>query len=58
MFQLPMEEIRQQEYFPNIPPAKPQQTHQENEDAEDLQNSLMSFNKMYIILFSGFKSNE
>ena len=31
-----MEEIRQQEYLCNIPQAKPQQTHQENEDAEDL----------------------
>ena len=30
-----MEEIRQQEYLCNIPPARPQQTHQENEEAEE-----------------------
>jgi integrase/recombinase XerD len=30
-----MEEIRQKEYFSNIPPARSQQTHQEKEDAEE-----------------------
>jgi len=30
-----MEEIRQQEYVSNIPPSKPQQTHQKNEDVEE-----------------------
>jgi len=30
-----MEEIREQEYISNIPPAKPQQTHQKNEDVEE-----------------------
>jgi len=31
-----IKEIKQQKYFCNITPAKPQQTHRENEDAEDL----------------------
>ena len=30
-----MEEIREQEYISNIPPSKPQQTHQKNEDVEE-----------------------
>jgi site-specific recombinase XerD len=30
-----MEEIREQEYVSNIPPSKPQQTHQKNEEVEE-----------------------
>ena len=38
-----MEEIRQQEYLCNIPPARPQQTHQENEDAEEFKTAFFPF---------------
>jgi site-specific recombinase XerD len=38
-----MEEIRQQEYVSNIPPLKPQQTHQKDEGAEEFENAPLPF---------------
>ena len=38
-----MEEIRQQEYVSNIPPSKPQQTHQKDEGAEEFESAPLPF---------------
>ena len=38
-----MEGIRQDEYFCNIPPARPKQTHQGNEDAKEFKTAFFPF---------------
>ena len=50
-----MEEIRQKEYFSNIPPAKPQQTHQKNEDVEEGGETPLPF-RIYLESFKETKT--
>ena len=50
-----MEEIREQEYVSNIPPSKPQQTHQKDEGAEGFESAPLPFS-IYLETFRKTKT--